>query len=115
MTPENAVVASRPSRSLHRRLLVGEKKAEVVQGEALGEGLLAEDVLDEGGFAALELADFLFDAVFHQETISHDLADLADPMGAVDGLHFHRRVPPWVEQHDVTGGREVQSKTAGFQ
>src|SRR5207249_3237447 len=94
---------------------LGKKKAQVVQGEGLREGLLAEDVLDERGFAALELADFLFDAVFHQETISHDLAGLADAMGAVDGLHFHRRVPPRVEQHDVAGGREVQPKTAGLQ
>ena len=37
---------------------VGKEKAQVVQGKPLSEGVLAQDILDERGFAALELADF---------------------------------------------------------
>ena len=64
-----------------RRIFVGKEKAQIVQGKPLREGVLAQDVLDEGGFGALELADFLFDALFDEQPISDDLAALADAMG----------------------------------
>ena len=40
---------------------------------------------------------------------------LADAVGAVDGLGFDGGVPPGIEEVDVIGGGEIQSKSAGFE
>src|SRR5207249_4590089 len=49
------------------------------------------------------------------ETISKHAARLADAVGAVDRLGFHRRVPPWIEQENVFGGSQVQTQAACFE
>jgi hypothetical protein len=45
----------------------------------------------------LELPDFLFDAVLHQQAVSNYVARLAYAMRAVNRLHLDRRVPPRME------------------
>mmetsp|Transcript_25382 Transcript_25382/g.82097 ORF Transcript_25382/g.82097 Transcript_25382/m.82097 type:complete len:400 (+) Transcript_25382:479-1678(+) len=36
-------------------------------------------------------------------------------MGALDGLHLYRRVPPWLEEEDVCGFLEVEALAAGLE
>src|ERR1017187_1582598 len=74
---------------------------------------------DNGGgqlaLGVLQLQDLLFYGVARDQPIGEDLAGLADPVGAVYGLRFHRRVPPGVEQEDVFRGGEVQTQASGLE
>src|SRR5579862_9594849 len=87
--------------------LIAEQKSEVIQREGAGEVFFAQDVCGQRALAALELADFLLDALLNQQPVGDDMAGLADTVGAVDGLVFDRRIPPWIVEHDVTRGGEV--------
>jgi len=40
---------------------------------------------------------------------------LADAVGAVDGLVFHGRIPPWIVEDDVAGRGQVQARATGLQ
>ena len=72
-------------------------------------------VFGEVLLALLQRPDFFFDAVLDKQAISHHFVHLADAVSAVDGLVFHRRVPPRIEEHDIVGRREVQAKPARFE
>src|SRR5690606_21418924 len=56
----------------------------------------------------LQLGHALFDRFRAQDSVSHDRPRLADAVRAVDRLSFRGRVPPWVEDEDVVGSRQVQ-------
>ena len=75
--------------------------------------------VEEGAGQALllpvELDDLFFDRVLGDESIHGDGALLADAVGAVGRLRFHRGVPPRVEVNHVVGGGEVQAEAAGFE
>lgn len=43
------------------------------------------------------------------------MAILSDPMGTVDGLGFHRRVPPWIKDEDIIRRRQIQPMTTSLQ
>ena len=40
---------------------------------------------------------------------------LPNAMGAVDGLRFHCRIPPGIQQEDVFRRRQIQPQAAGLQ
>jgi len=86
---------------------LSEDAAEAFEVEDGGEGFLVNDGGGEGGFLALEGADFFFDGVAGDEAVGDDLAFLADAVGAVDGLSFDGRVPPRVEKDDIAGGGKI--------
>ena len=96
-------------------LLLPQQKPEVIQRQCAGEAFFAEDVGGESALAALELPDFLLDALFHQQAVGDDVAGLADAVGAVDGLVFDGGIPPRIVEHDVARGGEVQAEAAGAQ
>ena len=94
-----------------------EQPADVVGGEGGAEGVAV--VHDAGGTAsalrACERDDLLFDGVAGDQPVDHDVAGLADAVGAVDGLGLGGRVPPRVEQEAVVGLGEVQAEAAGLE
>ena len=59
--------------------------------------------------------NLLFNGVPRNQPVGEDLSRLADAVRAVDGLRFHRRIPPGIEKEHVLGGGEVQAQAAGFQ
>src|SRR5688572_30764440 len=46
-----------------------EEETEVFEGEGAGEGFFAEDVVGEGAFLVLQVADLFLDAVLHYEAV----------------------------------------------
>jgi len=89
--------------------------AEGVEIEDAGERFFLDDGGGEGGFVALEGADFFFDGVFGEEAVSDDGFRLTDAVRAVDGLSFGGGVPPRVEEDRVAGGGEVKAEAGGFE
>src|SRR5260221_4267681 len=78
-----------------RRLILAEQVFQVGLGKAAGEAFFAEHVGDGLGFALLQFPNFFLDGAGGDQPVGVDRAGLADAMVAVDGLGFHRRVPPW--------------------
>ena len=64
-------------------------------------------------FLFLEELDLFFDRAGGEEAIDVDGFGLADAVGAVDGLVFDARVPPWVEDYYGIGGGEIEAGAAG--
>ena len=77
--------------------------------------VFGDDGVGEVAFGLLELQDFFLDGAFGDEAVGEDVADLADAVGAVDGLGFDGGVPPGVEEEDVVGAGEVEAEAAGFE
>ena len=100
---------------LRRARSVGKQEPQVLQGEALGKLLLAQHVGHQRALLLLERADLLLDALAHQQAVGHHVAGLADAVRAVNGLVFHRRIPPRIEQHHVGRGGEVEPEAAGLE
>src|SRR5258708_3727757 len=82
------------------RWIVAKQEAELVNREALGKLLFAQDVVRERGFCFLQSTNFLLDAVLDEEPIRNHVALLPDAMGTIDRLVFDRRIPPRIEEHD---------------
>ena len=95
---------------------LGEEDGQVVGGKAGEEGVVfGDDGVGEVAFGLLELQDFFLDGIAGDEAVGEDVADLADAVGAVDGLGFDGGVPPGVEEEDVVGAGEVEAQAAGFE
>ena len=66
-------------------------------------------------FVLLHLQDLLFNRVLRNDFACKDMACLADAVGAVDGLRLRGGIPPWIQQEDVVGSREIEADTARLQ
>jgi len=88
---------------------------EALEIKDAGEGFFLHDGAGEGGFVALEGADFFLNRATRQDAIRDDLIALADAVGAVDGLCLDSRIPPRIVEHHVARGGEIEAGTGGFQ
>ena len=93
----------------------GEEEAEAVEVENFGEGFLVDDGVGHGGFLFLQGADFFLDGVLGDEAVGDDRFDLADPVGAINGLGFGGGIPPRIVEDNVAGGGEVKAGAGGFE
>ena len=83
-------------------------------GDARGFGF-AQDLLRTLPFAGVQLQNFLLHSAGGDPTIDCHGLCLADSMDAVGGLLFDGRIPPRIRQNDITGGCQIQSRTASLQ
>ncbi len=65
-----------------------------------------DDGVGQGPFLRLEFEHLFLDRISRDEPVGKDRPSLADPVGAVDRLAFHRGIPPGVEQEDVVCRRQ---------
>ena len=77
--------------------------------------VLINNGFGQAAFGFLEFENLFFHRVFCDQTVRKNALRLTDAMGAVDGLGFDGRIPPWIEQEHVLGRRQIQSQSAGFQ
>src|SRR5580765_5293617 len=75
----------------------------------------AESGLDDGALLLLERQNLLLHRAARDELVAGHHACLADAMGAIRGLDFHRRVPPRVEMDDRVRAGERKANTAGLE
>src|SRR5579883_1225154 len=92
-----------------------EQREELLPRDPAGLARLAEGDLRDASLALLQREDSLLDRVLGHHAIHHDGALLSEAMRAVCGLFLHGRVPPWIEQEDVVGRREVEARAAGLE
>lgn len=105
-----------PSGGRRRSFAGRQKEVEIFFGEVEvsgGGGVVGKDTVVEGTFLLLEVEDFLFDGLPGDEFIDEDGVFLSDAVGAIGGLAFEGRIPPWVEVDDGIGGGEVEAGAAG--
>jgi len=74
-----------------------------------------QQIVGEVAFGGVECQDAFFDGALGDQPVDGDRALLADAVGAVAGLVFHRGVPPGVHVDHIVGGGEVQAEAAGAQ
>ena len=89
--------------------------AQAFEVEDAGEGFFLDDGAGEGGFVALQGTDFFLHRSSGEQTIRDHLIALADAVRAVDGLRLDCRIPPWVVEHDITRGGEIEAGAGSFQ
>src|SRR5271156_2295917 len=86
-----------------------EQVIEIGLAEAAGEALLAEHVLRELRLALLQAPDFFLDRALGDKAIGDDGAILPDAVRAVDRLRLDGGVPPWIVEHHVARGGEIEA------
>jgi hypothetical protein len=81
---------------------------------SLASAVLSSDSTAGGefGFFLLQGEDFFLDAARHHQLVNEYLPGLADAVGAVGGLVFHRGIPPRIVVDDGVGGGEVEADAA---
>jgi len=69
----------------------------------------------QGFFLLDHVVDSFLKGVFGDKAVHHHVAFLPDPVGAVGGLGFHRRIPPQVVMDHMARGRQIQPGSGSFQ
>ena len=93
----------------------GEEELEVFHLEISSEAFFSEHAGHHGALLLLEVANFFFDTVAHEEAIGVHLALLSNPVASVDRLIFDGRVPPRIVENHVTCRGEVETAAACLQ
>ena len=91
-----------------------EERKELVGGEGRGGGVF-KDVLGNRLLLLVQFEDPLLHGVGRDEPVDRDGVLPPDPVDAVGGLVFHRRVPLRVEKDHVVRGRQVESRSPGLE
>ena len=92
--------------------------AKVVQRQAGWLGVFrraVHDFIKEFFFLFDEFLDFFLHGVFGDEFVGEHGLVLPDTVCAVDGLPFDGGIPPWVEEEDIIGLRERETRSGGLQ
>ena len=89
--------------------------AQAVEVENVCEGVFLHDSGRKRGLLALHCEDLLLHCVSGNQSIRHHGLGLPDAVRAVDGLRFHRGIPPRVAQDYVTRRGQIQPKARRFQ
>jgi hypothetical protein len=76
--------------------------------------LSANDGIGQIALGLLQFKNFFLHGVARDEAIGKNLANLADAMGAIDGLRLDGRIPPWIEDENVIGGDKIQAQSTRF-
>jgi hypothetical protein len=76
-------------------------------------GGVGKDGVEQFALFLEHLIDALFNRPQHQEPRDRHWAGHANAMSTVDRLIFHRRVPPTIEQENVTAELQVKPHAAG--
>jgi len=66
-------------------------------------------------FAILQFQNFLFNCAFGNQFIYKYRFILTNAMGAIGGLCFRRRIPPWIIVDDCICSSQIQADTTGFE
>jgi len=74
-----------------------------------------QQTVGEVALLPVQRDDLLFYGAFSHQPVNRHRALLADAVGAVGGLVFHRRVPPRVHVDDIIRRREVEADAAGLE
>lgn len=85
-----------------------------MEGDSLEFGLVAQDGFCEELLSFLELKNAFFDGVLDDETSNSHRSGLSDAVHAVNGLCFNGRRPPRVEDEDVVGLSQIESKSTSL-
>ena len=75
--------------------------------------MLAQDVRDGLGLALLQFPNLLFNGAGSDQAVGVDGVVSANAVGAVNGLVFHRRIPPGIIENDITGSDQIQTRSGG--
>src|SRR5678815_1181823 len=92
-----------------------EQVRQVLAGQRLCEPILAEQLVGERGLPVLQLPDLFLDRSESKHAIGDDRLRLPDAVRAIDRLRFDGRVPPGIEQDDVTRRGQVEAGPPGLQ
>src|SRR5258708_6386177 len=77
--------------------------------------LAAEGGLDDRALLLLQRQNLLLHRAARDELVAGHHTGLADAVGAVRGLVFHRRIPPGVEMYDRVRASEREAHAAGLE
>ncbi len=73
------------------------------------------DIREQCRLFRFECHDLLFDRVFGNETVDHDVSRLPDAVSAIDRLCFGGWVPPGIEDEAVVGLGEIETEATSLE
>jgi len=73
------------------------------------------DIREQCRLLGFERHDLLFDGVFGNEAVDHDVSCLPDAVSTVDRLCLGGRVPPGVENEAVVGLGEIEAEATSLE
>ena len=80
----------------------------VFAGKAFDESVIIRNkIFCQQSFSFLELKDLVFNTILADHAVSKNVLGLANPVSPVNGLLFHRRIPPGIHDIDIVSGRKV--------
>src|SRR5271157_2024950 len=94
--------------------LLLEQIPKILEAQCPAERFFAQHVIGHVGLPNLQLTDFVLDRVADQQSIRKDSLCLADSMGAINGLIFDGRIPPWVKKDHVGCRLQIESGPPAF-